>query len=149
MVDKVHAAMDARRDSSTVILVRTDSLGSGGSLTEALDRIAAYAEAGGEVIFMPGIPLDQCPRAVDLTKRPILTSAPSIDAARQNRVTILFMGQMGGIALGAIDRAMRELKATGRLEANNHPSLTAADRNRLMGIGSAVERAKKYNALRD
>ncbi len=51
MVGRIHAACDARIDGDVVILARTDARTSEG-LSAALDRAAAYAEAGADVIFV-------------------------------------------------------------------------------------------------
>ena len=50
MVDRIKAAVDARIDSSFVIMARTDALASEG-LNAALDRAAACVEAGADMIF--------------------------------------------------------------------------------------------------
>jgi methylisocitrate lyase len=50
MVDRIKAAVDARRDASFVIMARTDAL-AGKGLNAALDRAAAFAEAGADMIF--------------------------------------------------------------------------------------------------
>jgi 2-methylisocitrate lyase-like PEP mutase family enzyme len=149
MVDKVHAAVDARRDPSTVLLVRSDVVADGGSLDEAIERVALYAEEGGDVIFVPGIPLDQCPRAVETAGRPILTGAPSVRAARDNQVSILFIGAMGAIATGAIDRAMTELARDGQIGDAGVGSLGGQRRLELIGNEVTVERARQYNVERE
>ncbi len=151
MVDKVHAAVDAKRDPNTVLLVRSDVVADGGQLDEALERVALYAREGGDVIFVPGIPLDQCPRAVDMAGRPILTGAPSVQDARENRVSILFVGAMGAIAVGAVDRAMAELARDGQIGEAGAAAGNLSTERRLQLIGNemAVERARKYNALRE
>ena len=50
MVDRIKAAVDARIDSSFVIMARTDALASEG-LNAALDRAAACVEAGADMVF--------------------------------------------------------------------------------------------------
>jgi methylisocitrate lyase len=50
MVDRVSAAADARSDPGFVIMARTDAVAVEG-LESALDRAAAYAEAGADMIF--------------------------------------------------------------------------------------------------
>lgn len=50
MVDRVKAAVDARRDDSFVIMARTDSMATEG-LQSAIDRASAYVEAGADMIF--------------------------------------------------------------------------------------------------
>ncbi|HEY4460935.1 MAG TPA: oxaloacetate decarboxylase [Pseudonocardiaceae bacterium] len=54
MVQKLHAAVDARRDADTMIVARTDARAAHG-LTEALDRANAYAEAGADLLFVEGL----------------------------------------------------------------------------------------------
>jgi methylisocitrate lyase len=50
MVDRVKAAVDARTDSTFVIMARTDSLAVEG-INAAMDRACAYVEAGADMIF--------------------------------------------------------------------------------------------------
>jgi 2-methylisocitrate lyase-like PEP mutase family enzyme len=51
MQGKIHAALDARSDQNTVIVARTDAIAVDG-IEEALDRGAAYIEAGADVLFV-------------------------------------------------------------------------------------------------
>jgi 2-methylisocitrate lyase-like PEP mutase family enzyme len=53
-VGKLHAAVDARRDDSTVIVARTRSLRDL-PLDSALERIAAYSQTGVDAIMLPGL----------------------------------------------------------------------------------------------
>ena len=149
MVDKVRAAVDARRDDDLALLVRSDVVADGGPLEDALERVTAYAEAGGDVIFVPGIPLDQCRRAVEMAGRPILTGAPSLAAARDAGVGVLFIGAMGAIAAGAIDRAMGELARDGQLGDAASLSLAGSRRLELIGNEATADRAREYNAHRE
>ncbi len=149
MVDKVRAAVDARRDADTVLLVRSDVVADGGPLDEALERVAMYADAGGDVIFVPGIPLEACRRAVEIAGRPILTGAPNVAAAADAGVAIQFIGAMGGIAVGAIDRAMRDVAEDGQLGDIAELSLGGARRLELIGNNERVEQARRYNVSRE
>ena len=58
MVQKVKAAVDARKDDDFVLIVRTDAIAVNG-LEDALDRAQAYREAGAYVIFV------EAPRTVE------------------------------------------------------------------------------------
>ena len=149
MVDKVRAAADARRDADTALLVRSDVVADGGPLDEAIERVARYADAGGDVIFVPGIPLEQCRQAVETAGRPILTSAPSVAAASDAGVAIVFIGAMGGIAVGAMDRAMREIARDGQLGDTSELSLGGNRRLELIGNDARVEQARRYNVSRE
>lgn len=50
MVDRIKAAVDARTDENFVIMARTDAL-AGEGLEAAVERAAAYVEAGADMIF--------------------------------------------------------------------------------------------------
>ncbi|HTZ90444.1 MAG TPA: methylisocitrate lyase [Alloacidobacterium sp.] len=54
MVDRVKAAVDARTDSQFVLMARTDALASEG-LDAAIERSAAYIEAGADMIFAEAV----------------------------------------------------------------------------------------------
>jgi methylisocitrate lyase len=54
MVDRIKAAVDARTDPHFVLMARTDALASEG-LHAALDRCAAYVEAGADMIFAEAV----------------------------------------------------------------------------------------------
>ena len=54
MVDRIKAAVDARTDSSFVIMARTDALAVEG-LQAAIDRAGAYIEAGADMLFPEAI----------------------------------------------------------------------------------------------
>ena len=54
MVDRIKAAVDARRDDSFVIMARTDALAVEG-LQSAIDRACACVEAGADMIFPEAI----------------------------------------------------------------------------------------------
>ncbi|MGE0384143.1 MAG: oxaloacetate decarboxylase [Gammaproteobacteria bacterium] len=61
-VQKVKAAVDARRDAGFLILARTDARAVEG-MDAALDRIAAYKEAGADLLFV------EAPQSVDELRR--------------------------------------------------------------------------------
>lgn len=54
MVDRIKAAVDARSDPDFVIMARTDAL-AGEGLPAALERAAAYVQAGADMIFAEAV----------------------------------------------------------------------------------------------
>ena len=54
MTDRIKAAVDARTDPSFVLMARTDAL-AGEGLNAAIDRCAAYVEAGADMIFAEAV----------------------------------------------------------------------------------------------
>jgi 2-methylisocitrate lyase-like PEP mutase family enzyme len=51
MVQKIHAAVDARSDPDFVIIARTDAIATNG-FEDAMERAAAYIEAGADMTFV-------------------------------------------------------------------------------------------------
>lgn len=54
MVDRIRASVDARVDEDFVVMARTDALAKEG-LSAAIDRAAAYVEAGADMIFAEAV----------------------------------------------------------------------------------------------
>lgn len=74
MVDRLKAALDARSDPSFLIMARTDAVSVEG-IPAALDRAAAYTEAGADAIFAESVPdLDTYRQFAQVCKVPILAN---------------------------------------------------------------------------
>jgi methylisocitrate lyase len=74
MLDRIKAAVDARIDSSFVVMARTDALASEG-LSAALDRAAACVEAGADMIFPEAVTdLAQYTAFAERAKAPVLAN---------------------------------------------------------------------------
>ena len=74
MCDRVKAAVDARIDDQFVIMARTDAHAVEGQQA-ALDRAAAYVEAGAEMIFAEALTtLDEYQQFTDTVKVPVLAN---------------------------------------------------------------------------
>jgi 2-methylisocitrate lyase-like PEP mutase family enzyme len=72
MVEKIHAAVDARKDEALQIIARTDALSIHG-IDAALERAQAYIEAGANLTFV------EAPQNRDeLTKIPRTLSVPQV-----------------------------------------------------------------------
>jgi methylisocitrate lyase len=74
MVDRVKAAVDARTDSSFMIMARTDALAVEG-LPAAISRACAYVEAGADMIFPEAVTdLDMYRQFASAVRVPILAN---------------------------------------------------------------------------
>ena len=74
MVDRIMAAVDARTDSSFVVMARTDALANEG-LQAALDRTAACVEAGADMVFPEAVTeLGQYVSFAETTGVPVLAN---------------------------------------------------------------------------
>lgn len=80
MVDRIHAAVDARTDPDFVIMARTDALAVEG-LDAAIDRARAYLEAGADMLFPEAITeLAMYRQFADAVQVPILANITEFGA---------------------------------------------------------------------
>ena len=80
MVDRVKAAVDARSDADFVVMARTDALAVEG-LDAAIERAAAYVEAGADMIFPEAMTeLSMYRRFVEAVKVPVLANITEFGA---------------------------------------------------------------------
>ncbi|ADO47644.1 methylisocitrate lyase [[Enterobacter] lignolyticus] len=80
MVDRIHAAVDARTDPDFVIMARTDALAVEG-LDAAIDRARAYIEAGADMLFPEAITeLAMYRQFADAVQVPILANITEFGA---------------------------------------------------------------------
>src|SRR5581483_3397780 len=54
-VDRIKAALDARKDPNLIVIARTDAVSQGYPMQEVLERGAACAEAGADMIYFSGM----------------------------------------------------------------------------------------------
>jgi methylisocitrate lyase len=149
MIDNIHAAVDGRTDM--VLIVRCLAPTPNGSYTEMLDRAAAYAEAGADCIWL-GLrtPADYA-KARDTVKKPLMAvignaNIPATaEAMKAARVSVGQSVTMMSIALGAVDKALVELKATGRLVEAQKGALSDAMQDKIEQVEELNARSVKYN----
>lgn len=74
MVDRIHAAVDARTDDSLVVMARTDAL-AGEGVDAAIERCGQYVEAGADMIFAEAITEpDQYKKFTNSVSVPVLSN---------------------------------------------------------------------------
>jgi 2-methylisocitrate lyase-like PEP mutase family enzyme len=122
MIGKIHAALDARTASTTLISARTDALYSHG-LDDAVERAERYIEAGADMVFVEGCISDHDRRRVidRLSPRaPVLFNAgilpadglpPYAELAGLGYTVILFPGVAAAAAGAAMQKSLGDLQA--------------------------------------
>src|SRR5947208_5710912 len=152
MIDNIHAAADARTDM--VLIARCLAPTPNGSTTEMLDRAAAYAEAGADAVWI-GLPTAQdYVKAADIVKKPLMAviggaNFPATAAAmKAARVAVGQSASMVNIALGAVDKALVELKTTGRMAEAQKGSLRREMSDKVEQVQELNARSRKYNLPR-
>jgi 2-methylisocitrate lyase-like PEP mutase family enzyme len=153
MIDHIHAAADGRTD--LVLIARCLAPTPNGSHTEMLDRAAAYAEAGADAVWIALPTTPEYVKAADMIKKPLMAvfgngNFPATPAAlKAARISVTQTPPMVNIALGAVDRALTELQATGRIVEAQKGALNRATSDKVEQVEELDARVKKYNIPRD
>jgi len=149
MIDNIHAAADARTDM--VLIARCLAPTPNGSYSEMLDRAAAYAEAGADLVWIGLRTADDYVKAADIVKKPLFAVIggpifPATPAAmKAARIAVGQTPPVVSIALGAIDKALAELQATGRMTEAQKGALNRTTREKIEQVEELNARARKYN----
>jgi 2-methylisocitrate lyase-like PEP mutase family enzyme len=146
MISKVRAACDARRDSSLVIIARTDALQPNG-WDDVVRRARAYRDAGADLLFVDGIKtLDDLKRyAEKLGDLPLVYNGdllPIDDLKKYPFKLTIHIGTMLA-AYNSIRTAMTELKRTGKVSVGTSSKIFD-DFVRTMGVAECQSLEKKY-----
>jgi 2-methylisocitrate lyase-like PEP mutase family enzyme len=149
MIDNIHAAADARTDM--VLIARCLAPTPNNSYTEMLDRAAAYAEAGADAVWI-GLPTAQdYVMAADMIKKPLMAviggpNFPATPAAmKAARIAVGQTPPVVNIALGAVDKALAELKGTGRMVEAQKGALSRETSRKVERVDELNARSRKYN----
>ena len=152
MIDNIHAAADARTDM--VLIARCLAPTPNNSYTEMLDRAAAYAEAGADAVWL-GLPTAQdYVKAADMVKKPLMAVIgganfpATVAAMKAARVAVGQSASMVNMALGAVDKALVELKTTGRMTEAQKGALNREMSDKIEQVAELNARSQKYNLPR-
>ena len=149
MIDSIHAAADARMDM--VLIARCLSATPNNSYTEVLDRAAAYAEAGADAVWIAMPTTQDYVKAADIVKKPLMAvfgnaRFPATPAAlKAARIAVTQTPPMVNIALGAVDKALTELQATGQIAQAQKGALSREMSDKVEQVEELNARARKYN----
>lgn len=149
MIDNIHAAADARTDM--VLIARCLAPTPNNSYTEMLDRAAAYAEAGADAVWL-GLPTAaDYVKAADIVKKPLMSGVgrrnlpATPEAMRAARIAVGQAVTMMNIALGAVDKALIELKTTGGMQEAQKSALSRETAAKLEQVAALNARSRTYH----
>ncbi|MDO9487388.1 MAG: oxaloacetate decarboxylase [Sphingomonadaceae bacterium] len=141
MVSKIKAAVDARRHDTTLIMARTDARATEG-IEAAIERAAAYREAGADILFVEALIDEQEMRAV-----PERIDAPHliniVVGGKTPELSLSDLGEMGytlalyanaplQAAVAGMQKVLGALKQTGSLSSVRSDLVDFAERQRLL-----------------
>lgn len=154
MVGKIRAAVEARENAdSIVIIARTDARAVLG-LDEALRRAHAYLDAGAEVIFVEAPQsLEELEIVAKSIKAPLMvnmdegTKTPLLTVRELEKMgykIVIFPRSAPCAAAKAIQELTQVLKETGTTKGFVDRIVTWEGRNRITGLARYKEMEKKY-----
>lgn len=154
MTGKVKAAVDARTSRDLLIIARSDALAVEG-FEAAMERARQYIEAGADVTFV-----EAPERADEIRKIPQRLSVPQVvnvviggktpvfdqaELAKMGYGMVLYANVALQGAIAGMQSALKQLKATGRVDAASAIVASFAERQRLVRKPFFDELEKKYS----
>lgn len=154
MVQKIHAAVDARIDPDLVIVARTDAIATNG-FEDAVERAAAYIEAGADMTFV------EAPRTREqIAEIPRRLTAPQFINIVAGGLTpmigldeletmgfsmILYANAALQASVAGMQNVLNHLKAHGSLDGVSAQLASFEERQRLVGKTRFDALEKKYS----
>ena len=152
-IQKIKAAVDARRNPEFIVIARTDARAVHG-FEEAVRRANLYVEAGADVIFLEApLTVEEMADIPNLVKAPCLmnmvgpggkTPALGIEELKKMGYKIVIYPALPlSVVVSAIRQALKRLKDTGMYWDSNAP-FSPRDFFYVMGLKKWEEYEKKY-----
>lgn len=157
MVQKIHAAVDARTDPGLLLMARTDSRATSG-VEEAIRRSALYVEAGAEMLFVEAPQTEEelsqiakrlsglgVPLMVNLVEGGRTPLLPVAELADMGFRFVTFSGSLQKTALKAMQGFLESLRSNGTLD-EYFPSamLSLEERSEILGMAEFTELERRY-----
>lgn len=115
MLGKIRPAVDARQDPNFLIIARTDIISATGDSQEAVRRANAFMEAGADLVFITGMPLDKLKELRNQIKGKVMithSGMPAKDEELAGANVVLYYDFSLSVAYQAVKKALARLKET-------------------------------------
>ena len=155
MVDKIKAAVDARRDPDLQIVARTDALAVEG-FESAIARAQSYIDAGADVIFVEAVnTLEQMrmvparlpkPQIINIVHGGKTPPCPLEDLDAMGFSLVLYANAALQASIAAMQNVLGELYRTGRLDGVSDKLASFAERQRLVRKADYDALERKYSS---
>ena len=154
MMQKIHAAVDARVDPDLVIVARTDAIAVNG-FDDAMERAAAYIEAGADMIFV------EAPRSREqIAEIPKRLSVPQFinivaggltpmiglgELEKMGYSMVLYANTALQASIAGMQKVLGHLKAHGSLDGVSNQLASFEERQRIVSKPHFDDLEKKYS----
>lgn len=148
MVQKIRAALDARESPDFQIIARTDVAYATGSLSDAVDRMLAYLDAGADAVMPSSITVAQLREVpAQIPGKVVLVNAGNVSVAQEQEAGV-DLAIYNGLCLQAAHRAvattLHQFKQTASIVEVNHLLTDTAELDRMSGYSRFECLAQKY-----
>jgi 2-methylisocitrate lyase-like PEP mutase family enzyme len=154
MVQKLHAAVDARIDSDLVIIARTDAIATNG-FDDAMERAAAYIEAGADMTFVEAPRTRQqiaeiprrlaAPQLINIVAGGLTPMVGTDELGNMGFSMILYANAALQASVAGMQKVLGHLKARGSLDGVSAELASFDERQRLVGKTRYDALEKKYS----
>ncbi len=149
MADRVRAAADARK-TGMMLVARCDAVSVGLSEQEAMDRGAAYVEAGADLLFFAGLPPERIGAVAGASGAPAIASVHDtpVGTLKENGVPlVLYAGQLLRLALGAMKQGLQDIHDGATWPNYAERALPGDEYQALIRSGDWRDAARRYNLV--
>jgi 2-methylisocitrate lyase-like PEP mutase family enzyme len=154
MVQKIHAAVDARNDPDLVIMARTDAIAING-FDEAMERAAAYIEAGADMTFVEAprskeqiadIPKRlPVPQLINIVAGGLTPMIPRDELESMGYAMVLYANAALQASIAGMQKVLGQLKERGSLAGMANELASFEERQRLVQKPQFDALEKKYS----
>lgn len=144
MVNRMKAALDARKDQSTMVMARINRLGKGVPEQEVLRLVADLDALGVDAFYVSGFTLDQQQNLKNRFKKPLMVGSSGPATDWHSKGVDMAYYHIDTIGLGAMHMALKEIKATGKFVEAAKMILSSDVSAKLIDQAVWLERAKRY-----
>jgi 2-methylisocitrate lyase-like PEP mutase family enzyme len=155
MVQKIHAAVDARGDPDLVIIARTDAISTAG-FDDAIERAAAYIEAGADMTFVEAprtreqiaaIPKRLAvPQFINIVAGGLTPMIGLDELEKMGFAMVLYANAALQASIAGMEKVLGHLKARGSLDGVSDQLAGFEERQRLVSKPRFDALEKKYSA---
>ena len=145
MVQKIHAALDARTDPDFIVIARCDAYAITG-WEDTVERCRTYVDAGADMVFVDGVKTveDLQRYATDLEGLPRMYNGDLLPTEEVAKMCFKLMicGSTIWLIYKQVHDALAELKSTGRVNPDRYGTrMQAAE---VLGLPDVYELERKY-----
>jgi 2-methylisocitrate lyase-like PEP mutase family enzyme len=145
MCARIAAAVEARESSDFIVIARTDSLVSGCSTSEAINRGRAYAAAGADVFMCLRTPSADLDAIADNVPIPLLDINHPLAVAGGTKLKVdVFTGTATRMAAAAHRELLHNLRANGIMDDGDTP-MVREDYLELLNSSEWLAEARRWS----